>query len=372
MAKVRKRGNAYQIDFFDPSGKRVRISFKTKKEAEEELSKRIVMKAENRWLDVKQESKTTFEEAVEQYEKIYKNQPIYKTAKKTYLKNFSEYFGDETLLKDIGLKDIEAYRTHLSEKLTKAGTFRKPATINREMSCLHHLFDKAVEWDMIPYDTNPFNKRSKSFLLKEQNQRVRYLTEDETKALLSECAPHLRDIVICALNTGMRRGEILSLKWKQIRGGFIYLTKTKTREARQIPINETVKALFAKIRAERRSHNKKVVDMKGKPLKPIKSEYVFVYQGKPIKELKSSFTTAVDEAGLDDFRFHDLRHCFASSLVMRGASLKAVQELLGHKNISQTMRYSHLSSQHKIDAVGLPDEKSNCHKMSQNEKRGHG
>ena len=195
-------------------------------------------------------------------------------------------------------------------------------------------------------------------MLKENNERIRYLTEDEIELLLAECPKHLKRIIECALNTGMRRGEILSLKWPQVKDGFIYLQKTKTNKARQIPINDDL----AKVLSESRRENQ------------LKSEYVFPFRKgehalkgeKPVRQrkglaptpeaigsIKTAFNAAVSRAGIEDFRFHDLRHTFASHMVMRGATIKEVQEILGHKNISMTMRYAHLSQEHKEKAVNL-------------------
>jgi integrase len=115
------------------------------------------------------------------------------------------------------------------------------------MSCLRHIFSKAVEWELA--EGNPF-ERGKSLHLKENNRRLRFLSEEEIQRLLAECPKHLRRIVDCALNTGMRKGEILSLKWSQVRNGFIYLQKTKTNEPREIPISDDLAELFREIRAE--------------------------------------------------------------------------------------------------------------------------
>lgn len=171
----------------------------------------------------------------------------------------------------------------------------------------------------------------------------------------------------------MRRGEILSLKWPQIRNGLIYLDKTKTNEARQIPINDDMARVFREIRREQH----------------LKSEYVFTYSTgeqtlkntepakrkvpapvpKRLNYIRTGFKAALKRAGIEDCRFHDLRHTFASHLVMRGRSLKEVQELLGHKDIKMTMRYAHLSEEHKKHAVnalnGLTGN-GTCHKSVTN------
>ena len=144
-----------------------------------------------------------------------------------------------------------------------------------------------------------------------------------------------------ALNTSMRRGEIFGLRWEQVdlRHGFILLDITKNGERREIPINKTVEELLNEI-----PHS-------------IESVYVFTDRsGNPYKEVKKSFRTALRKAVIGDFRFHDLRHCFASHLVMAGIDLTSVKELLGHKSLTMTMRYSYLSPTHKRKAVNMLDK----------------
>ena len=112
------------------------------------------------------------------------------------------------------------------------------------MAILRHIFSKAIEWDMI--DQNPFNK-GKSLLIKLDNQRIRYLTEDEIIGLIDECRAHehLYHIVVCAINTGLRKVDILNLKWDQIRNGFIYPDRnTATKKRQEIPINEDLADIF--------------------------------------------------------------------------------------------------------------------------------
>jgi integrase len=218
-------------------------------------------------------------------------------------------------------------------------------------------------------EQSPFDK-GKSLALKENNQRLRFLTEDEIKDLLSESAPFLRNIVECALNTGMRRGEILNLKFSQVRNGFIYLDKTKTMEPRQIPVNDDLEALFDKIKKDRGIAKVYAFpyDVKSeKKEQNLSSKPIFTYEGRKIKSVRTSFKTALKRANIQDFRFHDLRHTFASQLIMKGGTLKDVQELLGHKTMTMTLRYAHLTQEHKRKAVnllnGLTAPKSDdCHK----------
>lgn len=257
---IRKRGKGWQIDYFDPNKKRIRITFKTKKEAVAELGKRQSLMAEKRYLDVKKEYKTTLKELLAKYKENFQDQASYKTVKRFFVDSIKEYFGKETLLSNINYVDLETYRNHLKTKLTQWGAIRKPATINREMACLRHIMSKAVEWDIIEQD--PF-KKGKSLHLKENNKRLRFLSEDEITSLIDACPDYLQNIVECAINTGMRKGEILSLKWDQVRNGLVYLDKTKTSEARQIPVNDALNAVFKGIRKGQQLNIKACVHVPG-------------------------------------------------------------------------------------------------------------
>ncbi len=343
MAQIRKRGKSYQIDYFDPTGKRVRKSFRKRKDAEAELGKRVSLIAEGRYLDVKKDFKTTLGELIDKYIENYRHQSSFEIGKKYFIEDIREHFGTDTLLSNIRYLSLETYRNHLKQKLTRYGTIRSDASVNRVIACLSHLFSKSTEWEMV--EQNPFS-RGKSLIIKENNQRTRFLTEDEVTKLLDECPKYLRNIVECALNTGMRKGEILPLKWDQIRNGFIYLRETKTKESRQIPINNDLEAVFKQIRKEQH----------------LRSDHIFLHEGKPMKTIRVAFKNALRRSGIMDFSFHDLRHTFASQVIMKGGSLKDVQELLGHKTMAMTLRYAHLTQEHKKAAVNLLNGLTTCHK----------
>ncbi len=348
MATVRKRVSkkgkvSYQVDYYDPGGKRIMKCFERKKDADDYKSKVDVSKREGRYhdvFDVKKESQTTFTELADRYVENFHGQRCFSRLKYYLVDEYRVTFADKRL-SEIGYLDLETYRNRRKVTPTRAGKPRTDATVNRELSTLRHMLSKAVEWGLM--ENNPFNKGSR-LMFKENNHRLRFLTEAEIEALLKACddlktyTPHLRPIVETALNTGMRRGELLGLKWEQIRNGFIYLTETKGGKARQIPINERLAEV---LRGVRRGNQ-------------LKSVYVFCdTKGRRFYEVKRSFASACRRAGIEGFRFHDLRHTFASQLVMRGASLKAVQELLGHADLTMTMRYAHHSPEHLKDSVNL-------------------
>ncbi len=361
MATIRKRegkkGVSWQIDYFDPNGKRVRQSFKKKKDAEAELGKRVSLIAEKRYLDVKKDYKTTLGELLDKYEENYQQQASFTGWKAFCLKRFKDHFGEETLLSNIRYVDLDTYHNRLKKIPTGHGTIRKDGTVNREMSCQHHMFAKAVEWEM--GERSPFDK-GKPLRLKENNERLRFLSQEEIDRLLRECPKHLRRIVECAIHTGMRRGEILNLKWSQVRNGQIYLESrmTKTKEPRQIPINDDLAKLLKEIRRERQFTSEYVFtyginEDKLKGAEPVRKRKKPAPVLESLINVKTAFKSALNRADIKNFRFHDLRHTFASQMIMRGATLKEVQEILGHKTISMTMRYAHLSQEQKKKAVNL-------------------
>ena len=229
------------------------------------------------------------------------------------------------------------FRNERKDLLTKKKQERKDATVNRELACLRHMLSKAVEWGMM--EMNPFDKIQDLFFM-ENNARLRFLNEDEITKLIDVCRPHLRPMVICAINTGMRKEELLSLRWEQIRDGFIYLTKTKSKKARQIPVNGDLQELFISIKTRH---------IKG---------YVFCkLDGSRFIDINGAFRSAVKKAKITDFHFHDLRHTFASLMLLRGVAPKVISEALGHASVAFTMdTYSHIIEGMQEEAMALLDE----------------
>jgi integrase len=175
-------------------------------------------------------------------------------------------------------------------------------------------------------------------MFKEKAIHLRYLEKEEIRRLVENCNPALKSAVILAVNTGMRHGEIFNLKWHDIdfKRDVICLLETKSGQKREVPMNELVKNELIKVR------------------KHPKSPYVFCHHdGQKVKDVRKSFWTALKKSGIKDFRFHDLRHTAASQLVMAGVDLNTVREILGHKTIEMTLRYAHLSPNHKKRAVDI-------------------
>jgi len=147
---------------------------------------------------------------------------------------------------------------------------------------------------------------------------------------------HTAVLEVTALNTGMRKGEILALCWKDVdlENRKVTVKKTKSNEIRVIPINQTLYQELSNLS------------------EGSDSEYIFSNgNGHRFGDIKKSFSAALRRAGIEDFHFHDLRHTFGSHLVMQGIDLKTVQQVMGHKEIKTTMRYSHLSPEYVQEAM---------------------
>ena len=246
----------------------------------------------------------------------------------------------------------------------------KPASANRSFMYLKALLNKAVEWGVI--DTNPISnvkqlkedsKASVRYLAKEEERSLRMALDDrehKRKAarvrMISWCnerhkvSPleiakdryfdYLKPMVILALNTGLRRGELFELTVSDIdlaqRVMTIHGVKTKSGTTRHIPLNNESATVL------------------GRWIKDMPAESLVFpnpKSGKKLDNIKKSWSNLLEGANISSFRFHDLRHTFASKLVMNGVDLYTVKELLGHSTIELTQRYAHLSQDHKLESV---------------------
>jgi integrase len=348
------------IDYLNPDKKRIRKTFSTKKEAVEERAARIHMMANGeygKFVEKKKDYTSTFGDLIKLYKENYQHQASYKTAKKHFIDKFKEHFKEETLLSSIEYGHLKTYRNKLMNSFSMHGRPLTASSVNSEMSCLRQMFEEAFEYNMI--ERNPF-KDGKSLRLKVNNERDRFLTPEEARKLFNECPVHLQQIMECVLYTGMRRKEVLTLKWSQIRNGWIYLTDTKTRNTTRIPVSNELAKLFDRIKESQNTDKDNVIDMKGNPVERVGelSEYVFTFNGKPIREVKTGLKAACKKAGIpygryvpNGITFHDLRHSYGSYLMEQGANFRATQELMGHKNPKMTQRYTHVADATKKQAV---------------------
>lgn len=259
--------------------------------------------------------------------------------------------GADTLLARITAAHIAAYR----DRLLAEGL--KPATANRYLSTILALLNRSAnEWGWLR--NVPTIK-----LLKLNNARYRWLNVEEETRLLAQCPSHLTELVIFLVETGARLGEALRLTWVDVDldrepRGLVKFMTTKSGKPRGVPLTTRANGLLVRIKERQTALTIHDPDQ-GR---------VFLYAGKgragkgvPQTAYRSfyrphgSWQTAVRRAGLGDLHLHDLRHTFASRLVMRGVPILAVSKLLGHATVTMTMRYTHLAPEGLDGAIAMLD-----------------
>ena len=317
-----KKSNIWYMDYTDASGKRHRESTGTgtKKLAEQIAAKKEVEILEHKKMGIKPVRPVLLKDFIDQYIEYSKANKKPKSTELDImaLTNLYSFLDNEDkYIADVTEEEIEKYKIHRGKSVSIS-------TITRELTTLKHFFSLAERWNKIKI--NPAKNVKKPG---EPPGRVRYLKKEEIKTLLDECQkPYLKLFVIIALHTGMRKNEILRLRWQDIdfENELIQLSDSKSGERADIIMNSTVKRYLEEF--------------------PVEGEKVF-----PVNDLKKSFKGALKRAKINDFRIHDLRHTFASHLVMSGTPLATVKELMRHKVIKMTLRYAHLSPSHKKQSV---------------------
>jgi integrase len=265
----------------------------------------------------------------------------------------------ESSLQEISPLLIEKWR---SKRLSRG---IKPSTVNRDITILKSALSKAVEWKYI--ESNPLTTFKPAKI--DKSAKVRYLDKEEVirlRSALNECEIkltkerssanewrrergrpvlasdplyYLKSLVLLSINTGLRRGEVLSLTWDNIDLSKAILTVAgsfaKSGKTRHVPLNAEALSI---LKEWRKRTSSQVLVFTGK-------------QGNKLKSVKSAWSRILEKAKIKKFRWHDMRHHFASKLVMAGVDLNTVRELLGHSDMAMTLRYTHLAPEHKANAV---------------------
>jgi integrase len=314
------RGKTWTIGY-TVGGRRVRESVgSNKKLAEMVLKKRVTEAIENKWFDRRADGNLPFDAFATTY--LERCIPLLKSVK-------SERVRVLTWVREFGKRPLgQITRAELQDWQARKLQTCKPATVNRIMCRLRHMFNRAVEWELL--DESPMDRLK---FIRENNARLRYLSIEECKRLLEAClSPHMRAIVTIAMHTGMRMGEILSLKWPDVdpATGLLTIRDSKNGESRHIAMDSTVR------------------DVLDRFPRALNSDYIFANaNGGRFTWIQKGFRNARARAGLGDLHFHDLRHTFASQWMMNGGDLYALKEILGHKSVAMTQRYAHLSPAYK-------------------------
>jgi integrase len=300
---------------------------------------------EGRYATTAEAQKHTVSDLVERYiSDVLPRKPKIHNEYACQLKWWQAQIGD-VLLSDLTPSLISEQRDLLSEKVTNRKTIISNARVNRYMATLSTTITTAVkEWEWM--EDNPLRKVSK---LKEPRGRVRYLSDEERERLLTACReshnPNLYLTVILAMSTGGRQAEIWGLRWKcvDLKNGFITFEETKNDEPRSVPLTGHALELM----------------MERSKVPRVDTDLVFHSRVDRHKhfDFRRPFQMALKAAQIEDFRWHDLRHCAASYLVMAGVDMRTVAEILGHKTLQMTQRYTHLSPEHLKDAVAKMNRK---------------
>jgi len=317
----RKGSPKYWVDWRDQNGQRHRKSTGTD-------DKHLAQALSAKW---QQESfmeqhfgalpEVPFRNALLRYgsERKRENPEGYEASTRYRLQLLLDTFGNLNL-SEIKLLTIQEFADMRLEQV-------KQGTVQKELATLKAIMNKAYREGRILI-VPPFPK------IKMQQGRCRWLTIDEEQRLLAASAKHLRPLIAFAVDTGGRRSELLKLDWRNVdlERGLVTFTKTKNGEDRTIRLTERARAVL-------------------RNLEPKEIGPVFTYHGKKIHDTNSSFANARQKAGIDDLRFHDLRHTFASRLVQQGVSLYEVMHLTGHKSVSMVQRYAHLAPDFQERAI---------------------
>ncbi|MFI5350902.1 MAG: tyrosine-type recombinase/integrase [Elusimicrobiota bacterium] len=344
MARVFKKREEWWIDY-RASGQRHREPVGASHTlAKEVLAKRLAEVAEQRHFPGRVANARTFNEVAATFWELH-GKTLRSLSWSLMLEKIKTEFGSKKV-GDISTADVQRFYNEIVSRRTsaransalkKAGAIppaeakrlhdermSRPtsATANRYLSLLRSIFNKAEAWGDF-HGKNPCAGVKKG---RESTSRLRYLSQDEMERLLSAAHSRLYPVVVCALLTGMRRGEILGLTWDNVslEHDTLYIRMSKSGKPREIPIPSKLREVLA--------------GLGPKPSGPLFDL--------PIIMLRRYFDKGLKEAGIFGFHFHDLRHTFASHFIMRTNDLTALQRLLGHSTPAMTLRYAHLSKGH--------------------------
>ena len=315
---IRKRGAVWWVDFTTPSGERVRRSAETENKAEAaELHDKLKAEA---WRKAKlaEAPRRTWNDAVVRWcrEQSHKATAEEDKAKLRWLDTH------------LGGKDLDIIDRDMIERVTQAKLADQcsNATVNRTLALVRSILRKSVrEWQWL--DRAPAVR-----MLKEPTRRVRYLTHEQAERLLPELPPHLRDMAAFSLQSGLRAANVTGLRWSAVdldrRLAWVHPDEAKARKAIPVPLNGEAVAVLQKQLGKHR-------------------DIVFTFKGEAIQQVSTAaWYKALKRAGIENFRWHDLRHTWASWHVQSGTPLHVLQELGGWASFAMVQRYAHLAADH--------------------------
>lgn len=359
MASIEKRKGrngkeSYRVKIRIKGTESVTATFVTRTEAKKWITKTESAIRDGRHLKESVAKRHTFTELIDRYlaEVLPMKSHQMIANQQTQLVWFKKEIG-EYPLSEVTPAIIAGCRDKLLTESRSAyigGKALNPSSVGRYLAALSHVFKVAIDdWGWI--EESPITKIKKP--KPRETGRVRFLDDEERNRLLLACknsgSPFLYLCIVLAISTGMRKAELMNLTWADVylEQGFIILHKTKNGERRRVTLAGQALELL-KEHAKNKSSDKELLF----PRSPNSN--------KPI-DLRSDFITATKKAVIENFRWHDLRHCTASYLAMNGASLAEIAEVLGHKSFTMVKRYAHLSHAHVSNVVASMNSKIfNC------------
>jgi integrase len=322
----KKRG-WYYVDFW-LEGKRYKKTTKTRKKNEADDVARLIVK--NKIKEIYEKSECMLSDLISQYIELIKIENKTWDDKIVRLKRFFKFVGDKNL-SEITPAECQGFITNISKtKFTKA-------TVNRYIATIKHLFNKAIEWELL--DRNPM----RNIKLFRETPRLRFYTASELERLI-KAARELSEqkisqnqylffyIMMTAIYTGMRLGEIINLKWMDIRDDNFVIQNSKSGLKRIVPIKRELMDILKDL--------------------PTVNEYIFPLHRKEADVITKIWHKVRESACVKDGRFHDLRHTFGSNLIKSGVDIVTVKEILGHSDLKMTQIYTHSSISQKKAAIG--------------------
>ena len=333
MGIYKQKGSETWWMSFSFKGEQIRKSTGSKNK---KLAEEIYCKTKSQYLDRTAleiiNTGRTFEELVKRYleEVTPDKKPTTQNDDRRYARNWFDYFGD-CFLDDITPDLISKY---IQKRKAEVG----PSSINRELSFLSAAFNKAVRlWDW--HKDNPASRVSRE----KEVKRVEYFTGDEFSKIYKNLPDWVKPIVILTKNTGLRLSNVANLRWNQVdlKSKTICLDAEEMKNSKSLGVPLNKQAWEVLLNQKRNS---------------LQAMYVFPNKnGKPYTKygVSHAFKKACKKAGYPNYRFHDLRHDFCSKLVQGGVDIYKVKELAGHKDVTTTQRYAHLSSESLREAVDV-------------------
>ena len=328
---TRKDRDGYWMHWTDSQGRRRwrKLNVSTLQQARKARAAELVRVEQSRVLGFTAPGKDAFSDIAKRflsYQKVRLTPKAYERESGIVNEHLNKFFIGP--IASIRRVDVQRYVTKRSGEVSAH-------SVQKEVNVCKHLLRLAVEWEIIPFNVAQGVKCPRV-----PAGRVRYLQPGEVRAVLEASPDWLRPVVALAACTGMRRSELLGLRWFSVdlEHGRVMLSQTKNGEGRVVYLNETAKAAIRSL-----------------PFDSTTRSSDFVFPGLSGEQVSMAFSRACRVLGISDFRFHDLRHTAASWLRMKGADIHTVAQLLGHKDLRMAARYQHLSPAFLAEAVGTLD-----------------